>query len=80
MKWAVLKDFGQPLDMHYDIPSMILTERVQDENWYSFGLEAKRFDAFRGACFVSRGRRLVHLFINTVYEMYRILCKVSDWK
>lgn len=32
MKWAVPKDFGQPLDMHYDTPSMILTERVQDEN------------------------------------------------
>ena len=34
MKWAVLKDFGQPLDVHYDFPRMMQTERVQDENWY----------------------------------------------
>ena len=36
--------------------------------------------SFRVACFLLCGRGLVHLFINTLYKMYRILCKVSDWK
>lgn len=34
MKWAVLKDFGQPLGMHCDFPNMIQTDRNQNENWY----------------------------------------------
>ena len=38
MKSAVLKDFGQPLHVHYNFQSMVLTERVQDENWCLFGL------------------------------------------
>ena len=58
MKWAVLKDFGQPLDMHYNFPSMISTKRVQDEDWCLFGLECKCFVVSQSCRFSIMGEKI----------------------
>lgn len=66
MKWAVLKDFGRPLDVHYSFP------RYQGEHWYFVWVTWKRSDAFRDVCFLPWEARWVHLFIH-VHKMYKML-------